>query len=130
MIRRLLPTTRSAALSAALSIVLFTALPSGGPGRANAAEAAAADSEPNQYLLFVEEFTGSCVARSGVQVLVRNTHPTRALRVWLDRYHAGTGTGDRSRTDLLPAAEPEPLGCSRNNNAPQEWRVVRAAFID
>lgn len=88
------------------------------------------ETDPRHYLLFVEEFTGSCVSRNGVQVLIRNTHPNRRVRVWLDRFHAGQGTGDRSRSDLSPGGEPEPLGCSRNHNAPQEWRIVRAAFID
>lgn len=112
-------------------LTLWAALLCNAGSPAWAAEPRATDAEdPKQHLLFVEEFTGGCVARSGVQVLVRNTHPTRTLRVWLDRYHAGTGTGDRSRSDLPPGAEPEPLGCSRNNNAPQDWRLVRAAFID
>jgi hypothetical protein len=79
---------------------------------------------------FVEEPTATCVSRNGVQILVRNTHPTRALRVWLDRYHMGIGTGDRSRSDLKPGAAPEPLGCSRSLNGAQEWRLVRATFLD
>lgn len=91
----------------------------GGPG----GEAAA-------YLQFVEEPAAQCVARNGMQILVRNTHPTRRLRVWLDRIHMGVGTGDRSRTDLAPGAEPEPLGCSRSLSGPQEWRLARAQFID
>ena len=82
------------------------------------------------FVKFVEEPSATCVSRSGVQILVRNTHPTRALRVWLDRYHMGIGTGDRSRSDLKPGAEPEPLGCSRSLTGPQEWRLVRAAFVD
>jgi hypothetical protein len=90
----------------------------------HAAEDAAA------YVGFVEEPSATCVARSGVQILVRNTHPSRTLRVWLDRYHMGTGTGDRSRSDLKPGAEPEPLGCSRSTTGAQEWRLVRAAFVD
>jgi hypothetical protein len=133
MNRKPIPAARTQTLLRPLltvMVALFTAFPGGGLAPATAAEAIAAEDDPRQYLLFVEEFTGSCVARSGVQVLVKNTHPTRGLRVWLDRYHAGTGTGDRSRTDLPPASAPEPLGCSRNNNAPQEWRVVRAAFIN
>lgn len=79
---------------------------------------------------FTQDFTALCGSRSGVQILVRNTHPTRSVRVWLDRIHMGIGTGDRSRSDLAPGAEPEPLGCSRSLTGPQEWRVVRAVFLD
>src|SRR5262245_340187 len=82
------------------------------------------------FVSFVEEPSANCLARSGMEILVRNTHTTRTLRVWLDRYHMGTGTGDRSRSDLKPGAEPEPLGCSRSANGPQEWRLVRAIFLD
>ncbi|MBX3604932.1 MAG: hypothetical protein KF788_06660 [Piscinibacter sp.] len=88
------------------------------------------DAEARRYVRFVEEPAGACVARNGVQILVRNEHPTRRLRVWLDRFQAGVGTGDRSRTDLSPGAEPEPLGCSRNLAGTQEWRLARAAFLD
>ena len=88
------------------------------------------EEDARQYVAFVEEFAGHCVARSGVQIQVKSTHPTRKLRVWLDRYQMGTGTGDRSRSELLPGAEPEPLGCSRSSHGTQEWRIVRAVFID
>jgi len=91
---------------------------------------ARADEDATQYVQFVQEPTATCVTRNGQQILVKNAHPTRKLRVWLDRIYMGVGTGDRSRSDLAPGGEPEPLGCSRNLNAPQEWRVVRAAFID
>jgi hypothetical protein len=91
---------------------------------------ARADEDPMAHVQFVQEHAGQCVARNGVQILVKNTHPRRKLRVWLDRYVAGVGTGDRSRSDLAPGAEPDPLGCSRNLNAPQEWRLVRAMFIE
>ncbi len=95
------------------------------PGRS-----AAAAEEAVSFVAFVEDLSGNCSQRSAKLILVRSTHPTRKLRVWLDRYHMGTGTGDRSRSDLLPGAEPEPLGCSRSTDGPQEWRIVRAAFID
>ena len=91
---------------------------------------AQAEDDPAQYVSFVEEFAGHCVARNGVQILVKSTHPSRSLRVWLDRYHMGVGTGDRSRSDLLPAGEPEALGCSRSTHGAQEWRVVRVQFIN
>jgi hypothetical protein len=89
-----------------------------------------ADEEATAHVNFSQDFVGTCVSRNGVQILVRNTHPTRKLRVWLDRFHMGVGTGDRSRSDLAPGAEPEPLGCSRSESGPQEWRVVRAVFVD
>jgi hypothetical protein len=92
--------------------------------------AAQADEDAASFVRFVQEPTATCVARNGTQILVLNAHPSRKLRVWLDRMLMGVGTGDRSRSDLAPGAEPEPLGCSRNLNGAQEWRVVRAVFID
>lgn len=86
--------------------------------------------EPSAFVRFVQEPTSTCVSREGVQILVQNVHPSRTLRVWLDRYHMGVGTGDRSRSDLKPGAAPEPLGCSRSLTGPQEWRLVRATFVD
>lgn len=91
---------------------------------------ARADEDAAQYVQFVQEPTATCVSRNGQQILVKNSHPTRKLRVWLDRVHMGVGTGDRSRSDLAPGGEPEPLGCSRSLSGPQEWRVARAVFID
>lgn len=91
---------------------------------------AAAGEDPASFVQFVEEPAGHCVARGGLQMLVRNTHPKRSVKVWLDRYHGGVGTGDRSRSELAPGAAPEALGCTRNNQAPQEWRIVRAQFVD
>lgn len=94
------------------------------------AAAAQPAEDPAGFVQFVEENAGQCTARGGVQILVRSSHPTRTVKVWLDRYHGGIGTGDRSRSVLPPGAEPEPLGCSRNNQVPQEWRLVRAEFAN
>jgi len=118
-------------LRVALALSPVPAVAAGGvaPQPATAASAAVGD-DPGAYLQFVQEFGANCVARNGVQILIRNTHPTRTLRVWLDRLHMGVGTGDRSRSDLPPGAEPDPLGCSRSLTGPQEWRVVRLQFID
>jgi hypothetical protein len=95
----------------------------------SAAQAQEPAQDAKQYVAFVQEFEATCVSREAVQILVKNTHPKNKVRVWLDRFHMGVGTGDRSKTDLLPGAEPEPLGCSRTLSGPQEWRVVRAEFI-
>ncbi|HWH72700.1 MAG TPA: hypothetical protein VNV16_00355 [Methylibium sp.] len=94
------------------------------------AAAARADEDPRSFVQFVEEHAGQCVMRGGVQILVRSSHPRRTIKVWLDRYVSGVGTGDRSRSQLAPGGEAEALGCSRNSDAAQEWRIVRAEFVD
>lgn len=91
---------------------------------------AAEPDDPLRYIAFVQEAEGTCVSRNAMQLQVRNTHPTRRIRVWLDRYLMGTGTGDRSRSDLDVGGAPQPLGCSRNAYGAQEWRPVRAMFLD
>lgn len=96
----------------------------------SAASAPDAPEDASAFVVFVQDFAGTCVSRNGVQILIKNTHPTRGVKVWLDRYHMGTGTGDRSRSELRPGVEPEPLGCSRTTYGPQEWRLVRAVFAD
>ncbi len=112
---------------------LFLALVGAALGQASAVTAPAGpqtSDDAASYVRFVQEPAATCVARNGMQILVQNAHPSRKLRVWLDRFHMGVGTGDRSRSDLLPGGEPEPLGCSRSLSGPQDWRLVRAAFID
>lgn len=109
-------------LAATAALLAAGLLAATGPARA--------DDDPRQFVKFEQEFSGTCVARNGVEILVRNTHPSRKLRVWLDRYHMGVGTGDRSRSDLAPGGEAEPLGCSRTTTGEQEWRVVKAQFVD
>jgi hypothetical protein len=99
-------------------------------GLVMAASAVAADNDAAQYVQFVEEPAALCVERNGVQIQVKSSHPSRTLRVWLDRIHMGVGTGDRSRSDLPPGGDPQPLGCSRSLNGPQEWRVVKAEFVE
>jgi hypothetical protein len=92
---------------------------------------AVADDDARKYVQFVQDYAAMCVSRNAVEILVKSSHRSRTVRVWLDRYNAGVGTGDRSRTDLKPGAEPEPLGCSRTlDGGTQEWRVVRAEFSD
>ncbi len=95
-----------------------------------AAAPARAEDDAAKYVAFVEEHAATCVQRNATQIQVRSTHPTRRIKVWLDRYHMGVGTGDRSRSELAPGADPEPLGCSRSATGTQEWRIVRAIFVD
>lgn len=99
-------------------------------GAASAAEPPRDDPEARRYVEFTQDFASVCVQRQGVQILVKSTHPSRPLKLWLERYHMGTGTGDRSRSLLKPGEEPQPLGCSRTLSGAQEWRIVRVTFED
>lgn len=94
------------------------------------ARAQAADTDPLQFVEFVEDFEAVCVAREGVMILVRSKHPSKPIRIWLERWHMGVNTGDRGKSDLKPGDEAEKLGCSRTLTGKQEWRVVRAQFIE
>lgn len=100
------------------------------PAASAAPAAPAADDDPLAQLRWERDFSANCVNRRGVQILVRNAHPTRTLRVWLERWHMGRPTGDRSRSELRPGAEAEPLGCSRTDSGEQSWKPVRAQFVD
>ena len=105
-------------------VVLSLVMASDCPG------AFAADEDPLAYVTFSQDYASQCVSRSGVQILVGNSHPERTVTVWLDRYHMGVGTGDRSKTEMKPGSAPVALGCSRTMDGPQEWRIVRAKFTD
>lgn len=85
---------------------------------------------PGAFVEFILEDEANCQSRDSQHVVVHNSHPKRTVRVWLDRYYRNVPTGDRSRSDLLPGAEPEGLGCATVMNAKQEWRVVRAVFLN
>lgn len=99
-------------------------------GPAVHAEAPVKEEDATKFVAFSTEFAGHCVARNAVQLLVANSHPSRTVMVWLDRYHMDVGTGDRSKTEMKTGTEPVPLGCSRTMDGPQEWRIVRAKFLD
>ena len=91
----------------------------------------AADEDAASFVKFGEDFGATCVTRNTVTVTVRSTHPLRTVRVWLERSVGGTSTGDRSKSDLKPNAEPEDLGCAKSlEGAEQKWKIQRAVFVD
>jgi hypothetical protein len=91
----------------------------------------AADADPASFVVFGKDFGATCVNRNTVTVTVKNTHPSRSVRVWMERSVGGVPTGDRSRSDLKPAAEPEDLGCAHSlEGQEQKWTIQRAIFID
>ena len=91
----------------------------------------AADEDAASYVKFGEDFGATCVNRNTVTVTVKSTHPSRVIRVWLERSVGGTSTGDRSKSDLKPNAEPEDLGCARSlEGAEQKWKIQKAVFVE
>jgi len=91
----------------------------------------ATDEDPASFVKFGEDFGATCVTRNTVTVTVKSTHPSRTVRVWLERSVGGVPTGDRSKSDLKPNAEPEDLGCKQSlEGAEQRWNVQRAAFLE
>lgn len=90
----------------------------------------AGEEDAKSFIEFGKDFDANCVSLEGVTVLVKSTHPSRPIRLYLERYLLGHFTGDRSKSELLPNGEPERLGCSRTVSGPQEWRILRAEFMD
>ena len=91
----------------------------------------AAEEDAVSFVKFGEDFGATCVNRQTVTVTVQNTHPSRTVRVWLERSVGGVPTGDRSKSDLKPSAAPEDLGCAKSlEGAEQKWKVQRAVFLD
>jgi hypothetical protein len=100
------------------------------PTHSTLANPSEASENPVNFVEFILEDEANCQSRESQHVIVHNIHPKRIIRVWLDRYYRSVPTGDRSRTDLIPGGEPEGLGCATVMNAKQEWRVVKAIFVD
>jgi len=86
--------------------------------------------DPRAFVEFVTDNDANCVRWEGQMILLRSTHATRVVKVWLERYFMGKPTGDRSRSELAPNGEPEKLGCSRLTYGTQEWRIVKAEFVN
>jgi hypothetical protein len=92
---------------------------------------ALAEENPASFVEFGEDFGATCVNRNTVTVTVRSIHPSRTVRVWLERSLGGVPTGDRSKSDLKPGAPPEDLGCAKSlEGAEQKWTIQRAIFVD
>jgi hypothetical protein len=79
---------------------------------------------------FVKDFDANCVRWEGYLIMIRSTHPTRRIKVTLERQFMGKPTGDRSRSELAPNGEPDKLGCSQLQVGTQEWKITKVEFID
>ena len=83
------------------------------------------------YLEFAHVADGKCqiLSAGGKLVVLRNRHPTRAIRYRLFRIFGGV---IQSRVDglLSPAGETQKLGCDTVDGRPQSWTVERAALME
>ena len=82
------------------------------------------------YIEFSHDFDGQCVMRQGKMVLVRNTHPSRRIKLYLRRYYAEVQQPGRTAQTLAPGAEPVPLGCTVISGRSQRWEPLKAQFLD
>ena len=85
---------------------------------------------PLEYVKFTTDFDAKCVTRGGVMIYISNNHPSKTLKVTLERWFMDNKTGDRSRSILKPSDNPEALGCSKVSNLKQEWRIKKAEWYD
>ncbi len=91
---------------------------------------ARADEDPASFIAFSTDFDAKCVQRNGVMIYIANTHPTRTMRLVLERWYMDTRTADRGRSLLAPGGEPEALGCSNIEGGKQEWKVLKSEWAD
>ena len=89
-----------------------------------------AQEDPAAFVEFVKDFDANCVRWEGYLIMVRSTHPSRRIKVTLERQFMGRPTGDRSRSELAPGGEPDRLGCSQLQVGTQEWKVTKVEFMD
>jgi len=114
--------TRSVAVQRALLAALVLAL--------SPSLASAEDEDPLGFIAFSTDFDAKCVQRKGVMIYIANTHPSRTMKLVLERWYMGNRTADRGKSLLKPGEEPEPLGCSNIEGGKQEWKVLRSEWAD
>lgn len=90
----------------------------------------AGDEDPASFVAFSTDFDSKCVQRQGVMIYVSNKHPTRTMRLMLERWYMDNRTADRGKSVLKPGEEPEPLGCSTIEGAKQEWKILKSEWVD
>jgi len=90
----------------------------------------AEDEDPLRFIVFSTDFDSKCVQRNGVMIYIANSHPSRTMRLVLERWYMDNRTADRGKSMLKPGADPEPLGCSNIEGGKQEWRVLKSEWLD
>jgi hypothetical protein len=91
----------------------------------------AAAEEASAMLAFEEVTDGKCqiLSEGGKLVLLRNLHPSHAIRYRLVRMFMDVPQG-RLDGEIAAGEATQKLGCSRVNRRVQSWRVERATLLE
>jgi hypothetical protein len=92
--------------------------------------AAAEDEDPLKFVAFSTDFDARCVDRQGVMIYIANSHPSRTMKLVLERWYMDNRTADRGKSLLKSGQEPEPLGCSNIEGGKQEWKILKGEWVD
>ncbi|MDH3637018.1 MAG: hypothetical protein OES09_00955 [Gammaproteobacteria bacterium] len=82
-----------------------------------------------EYIEFSYDFHSECVTRNGKMVLVRNTHPARAIKLYLYRFFADKRQPGRAVHTLTPNGKAIAVGCTVVHGLAQKWQVAKAVFL-
>lgn len=99
-------------------------------GAATSVSADDAAGKAASYVEFEHDFHSQCVMRNGKMRLVRSTHPGRRIKIYLQRYYAGVRQPGRTTEVLEPGREAVTLGCTVVDGRPQDWKLVKARFVE
>jgi hypothetical protein len=91
---------------------------------------AAQDEDPLKFVAFSTDFDAKCVDRKGVMIYIANSHPSRTMKLVLERWYMDNRTADRGKSLLKPGQEPEPLGCSNIEGGKQEWKILKGEWLN
>jgi hypothetical protein len=85
---------------------------------------------PKDFLIFSTDFAAKCVIRGGVMIYLSNKHPSREIKVTLERWYMNNKTADRGKSVLKAQSGPDALGCSKVSEGDQEWKILKAEWVD
>lgn len=90
---------------------------------------AAAGEDAGSHLEFFTQFDGRCQGlRRGDIRMLRNTHPSRAIRYRMVRFVSGVRQGGPIAGRIDPGGEGERLGCSIIDGREQVWTIIKADY--
>ena len=94
------------------------------------AQASHASEDAAQHIDFSYDFDSKCVVRNGKMLLIKSNHAQRTIKVYLQRYFAEKRQPGRTVQVLKPGDEAVGLGCTMIDGKPQDWKLIKATYLD